>query len=56
MFEEVEYGPNQLLEIEGTMPRYMYLILLGDVTLFKRPESLYTKDGKKIKTDNIECW
>ena len=32
------------------------MILKGDVTLFKRPESLYTTDGKRIKTDSIKCW
>ena len=52
----MEFEPNELLEIEDTKPKFLYLTLQGDVTLFKRPESLYTVTGKRIKTDDIECW
>ena len=34
----------------------MYLALQGEVTLFKRPESYYTTEGKRIKTDEIKLW
>ena len=54
--QEVEFEPNELLEVEDTKPKFLYLILQGDVTLFKRPESLYTVDGKRIKTDDIKYW
>ena len=32
------------------------MLIKGTIALFKRPESLYTTDGKRIKTDDIPLW
>lgn len=36
------------METENTTPKYLWLILKGEVTVFKRPESLYDEQGKII--------
>jgi len=43
-----------MLEIEGTEPKHLYVMLRGEVLLFKRPEAMYDADGKRIKIDQIE--
>ena len=43
-----------MLEIEGTMPNYVYIILKGSLILFKRPSAMYDKYGKLIKLSEIE--
>ena len=37
---------NTLLEVEGTSPNYLWLLLEGEIEIFKRPESLYDINGK----------
>jgi len=51
-----ERGPNTLLEVEETNQKYVYLILRGEIALYKRPESLYDSKGKRIKANNIPLW
>lgn len=46
-FEEVLLQKGTLLEQEGQPPKYFWIIIEGDIALFKRPESLY-HDGKVI--------
>ena len=43
-----------MLEEEGGNPKYVYLILEGSLTLFKRPESMYDKQGRQIKVHEID--
>ena len=50
-FKEVEYEPDNILEIEGNEPQNLYLLMRGEVTFFKRPEGLYNLDQKRIKID-----
>jgi len=38
------------MEKENTLSESIYLILRGEVKLMKRPEFLYDKNGKIIKT------
>lgn len=44
-----------MLEIEGEEPRHLYVLLDGEVTLYKRPEALYDIDARRIKVDQIDC-
>ena len=49
-----EFEPNTLLEIEGTQPKFVYIVMQGSLTLFKRPESMYDTEGYLINVDEIE--
>ena len=40
-FKEIEYEAGNVLEVEGTDPKYLYMMFNGEVNYFKRPESLY---------------
>ncbi len=44
-WEEVTVEPNTVIETEATSPTYMWLILEGEVSVFKRPESIYDENG-----------
>jgi hypothetical protein len=49
-FEEFEYKPETILELEGMYTNYIYLILKGEVKLMRKPENLYDKKtGKMVK-------
>ena len=53
-FNEVEYEPDNVLEIEGSNAQNLYLLLNGEVTFYKRPEGLYNLEQKRIKIDRID--
>lgn len=55
-FEEVALEKNCLLEVEGTAPKYLWLLLQGEMDVFKRPETLYDAEGKKTNCANLKLW
>ena len=42
--------------MEDTEPHYVYIILRGEIALFKKLENLYNKKGKRIKVEDIPIW
>lgn len=44
------------LETEGKTPKYLWLILNGEVDVFKRPETLYDTEGKLTNSSGLELW
>lgn len=50
--KDVEAG--EILEVEGRDPTRIYIILQGQVGLYKRPESLYSKEGKLVNPEGIQ--
>ena len=47
-FQEVIHEAGTLLAVEDTYPKFVYLLLKGEVALYKRAEQLYNDKGKKI--------
>lgn len=51
-----ELDAGNVLELEGQEPRFLYVMLRGEVTLYKRPEALYEDiSQRRIKIDQIDC-
>ena len=48
-FQEIQVEADHLLEKEGTRPNFVYLLLHGELTLFKQVESVYLDDGKRVE-------
>ena len=44
IFEETVVDKKQILELEGTKTKFFYLMLEGEVTLYKQPAALYSAD------------
>jgi RNase H-fold protein (predicted Holliday junction resolvase) len=53
-FHEVIHESGTLLELEDTHPKYIYILLEGVLSFYKRPESLYTENGKRIDSSDID--
>jgi CRP-like cAMP-binding protein len=49
-----EFEPGNVLEVEGTQPKFLYIMKSGEISFYKRPESLYNNDKKRIKINNLE--
>ena len=43
-----------MLEVEGTEPNFVYIVLSGSLALFKRPESMYDDKGQLIDVKEID--
>lgn len=52
-WEEVVVDPNTVLEIESESAKYMWLLLRGEVSVMKRPESIYDENGKPTDVKQI---
>lgn len=55
-FEEVQYygggdstKPSTIMEYEGKMPQYVYLILRGSIYIYKKIPGLYTEEEQLVK-------
>ncbi|CDW91288.1 UNKNOWN [Stylonychia lemnae] len=48
--QTIEFKQDTLIENENEVAKYVYLVLRGEIKLMKRPEFLYDKNGKIIKT------
>ena len=55
-FEEVEVEKGQVLELEGQKPKYLWLILQGEIDIFKRIESVYSEQGRATDTRNVSLF
>ncbi len=44
-WEEVIVEPNTNIESEGDPPNFLWVLLKGEVNVFKRPESMYDENG-----------
>ena len=52
-WEEVVVGPNTVLETEAEPAKYIWLLLQGEVSVLKRPESIYDENGKPTDVKQI---
>jgi hypothetical protein len=52
-WEEVVVDPNTVLETESESAKYMWLLLQGEVSLLKRPESIYDENGQPTDVKEI---
>lgn len=55
-FQEVKLEPGTLLECEDKPPKYLWLILQGEVEIYKRPESLYDHEGQMTDSSGVNLW
>ncbi len=42
-----------MMEVEGLRPKYLWLILQGEVDFYKRIESVYSEQGIAADTRNV---
>ena len=52
-WEEVVVDANTVLETESEPAKYMWLLLKGEVSVLKRPESIYDENGKLTDVKHI---
>ena len=52
MFQEFKEGI--IIEEEDHPVNYIYFTLRGQVSMYKRPESMYTDANERIRCDNID--
>lgn len=57
-FEEVVFSNGVVLEAQGTMPSYVYLLLEGSVALYHKPHRLSCPidDAPAVQQNFIENW
>lgn len=53
-WEEVVINPNTVLEVEAQPAKYIWLLIQGEVTVYKRPESIYDEYGKPTDVKQID--
>ena len=52
-FQEIIQEPNTLLEIEDHNPGFVYILLDGVIDFYKRAESLYDVNGRRVDSSDI---
>lgn len=52
-WEEITVEQDTLLELESTQPKYIWILLEGEVSVYKRPESMYDESGNPTDVKKI---
>ncbi len=55
-FEEVLIEKDQIIELEGELPNYMWLVLRGELSVFKWLESLFDEQGRPVDLRNLKLF